>query len=142
MRKLLVGFRIVATLSIACQTAPAPAELNAGGPMPTATRPASAGGGGGGAPSPERGKTLVTEKGCIACHTIKEVPGATGTIGPVLDGVASRPTIAGGVLPTNEANLKRWLQNPPAVKPGTQMPNLGLNAGEIDSLVAFLQTLK
>ena len=114
--------------------------------MANATLPAGAGAAtSGGAAGPERGKALVTEKGCVACHFIKDVPGAVGTIGPALDGVgdpAKRAKIADNRLDNTPANLRRWLQNPPAVKPGTTMPNLSLAAGELDSLVAFLGTLK
>ncbi len=145
MRNVLVGLGLLVgvSLSLACAqaAAPIPAAPDGGGAVPLATRPASLGGGGG-APTVERGKQLMTEKGCIACHAIKDVPGAVGNVGPALDGLAGRPTIAGGVLPNGQANLRRWLNNPPGVKPGTLMPNLGLNAGEIDSLIEFLGTLK
>ena len=39
-------------------------------------------------------------------------------------------------------NLRMWLHNPPGVKPGSKMPNLGLSSTEITNLVAYLQTLK
>jgi cytochrome c1 len=35
-----------------------------------------------------------------------------------------------------------WLRDPPGVKPGSKMPNLGLSGTEITNLVAYLQTLK
>jgi len=38
--------------------------------------------------------------------------------------------------------LRRWLQNPLAVKSDARMPNLGLAAPQIDDLVAFLGTRK
>lgn len=100
---------------------------------------------GAGPGSPEAGKQLVTSKGCIACHTIQQVPEARGTVGPVLDGVGdpnARPTIAGGTLDNTAENLRRWLSDPPAAKPGTMMPNSSLTPQEISHLVAFLQTLK
>jgi len=95
--------------------------------------------------SPDAGKQLVTSKGCIACHTIQQVPEARGTVGPVLDGVGDpigRPKIAGGTLDNTPENLRRWLRDPPAAKPGTMMPNLSLTPQEISHLLAFLQTLK
>ena len=59
----------------------------------------------------------------------------------VISGIAFvRRDADGAVLVDTRASAD--LQNPPAVKPDTQMPNLGLNASEIDSLVAYLQTLK
>ena len=147
---LLITGGILA-LSLACgpsNTPPSPATPTGGGAQPTATRPAATGGqptapAGGGAA--EAGKQLVTTKGCIACHTISGVPGAVGTIGPNLSDIgdaAKHPKLAGGLLDNNTDNLKKWLANPPAVKPGTVMPNLNLTPQEVDGLVAFLQTLK
>jgi cytochrome c1 len=89
------------------------------------------------------GATLVQQKGCGACHAIPGIPGATGAIGPNLAGVASRTTIAGGAVPNNGPDdLKRWILDPPAVKPGTAMPNLGLTDDEATKIVAFLETLR
>jgi cytochrome c1 len=86
---------------------------------------------------------LIQQKGCPACHTIPGIPGANGTIGPNLGGVASRPTIAGGVVQNNGPDdIKRWIMNPPALKPGTIMPNLGLTDQEATNIVAYLETLK
>jgi cytochrome c oxidase subunit 2 len=93
--------------------------------------------------SPDEGRALVAQKGCGGCHTIPGVPGATGTIGPNLAGVASRPRIAGGAVPNNGPDdLKRWIMNPQALKPGTAMPNLGLSDDDATKIVAFLETLK
>lgn len=142
MRKLVSGVALLALLSVACyQRPPVPAPLDAGGSQPLPTQPPRAGDIVG-APTVERGRQLFTQKGCIACHVVSGVPGAVGTVGPALDGVASRPTIAGGAVQNTPANLRRWLRNPPAMKPGTQMPNLGLSDAEIDNLIEFLNTLK
>jgi cytochrome c1 len=85
----------------------------------------------------------MQQKGCGGCHTIPGVPGATGAIGPNLSGVASRPTIAAGAVPNSGPdNLKRWILDPPAVKPGTAMPKLGLTDDEATTIVAFLETLR
>jgi cytochrome c oxidase subunit 2 len=78
---------------------------------------------------------------CIGCHTINGTS-ANGKTGPNLTHVASRTAIAGGTLTNTEGNLRRWLANPPAVKPGSVMPNLNLTKTEIDALVAYLQSLK
>lgn len=149
---LLILGSIVA-ISIACaQSAPTPATPTGGGAQATATRPAAANTTPAGQPTApagganaDAGKALVTSKGCIACHTIAGVPGAVGTIGPALSDMGDpgkHPKIAGGVLDNNVDNLKKWLKDPPAVKPGTAMPNLNLSQTEIDNLVAFMQTLK
>jgi cytochrome c len=91
----------------------------------------------------QQAQQLIAQKGCGACHTIPGVPGATGNIGPNLAGVASRTTIAGGVVPNNGPDdLQRWLLDPPAVKPGTAMPKLGLTDDEARTIVAYLETLR
>jgi cytochrome c1 len=94
-------------------------------------------------PEARAGQQLAAQKGCSTCHTIPGVAGANGVIGPNLAGVASRPTIAGGDVPnTGPADLERWILDPPAVKPGTPMPNLGLSQQEAQQIVAYLETLK
>jgi cytochrome c oxidase subunit II len=88
----------------------------------------------------EQGMALITSKGCIACHTINGTS-AQGTVGPNLTHLATRTTIAGGTLPNTTEGLHTWLQNPPAVKPGSIMPNLNLSEDEIRLLTAYLQSL-
>lgn len=90
---------------------------------------------------PAVGKQLIVSKGCSACHIVPGMPEAKGTVGPDLSGFAGRPQIA-GTLPNNPENLEKWLKNPPGVKPGTQMPSLGLSDKETENLSAFLYTLK
>ena len=85
----------------------------------------------------------MAQKGCGACHVIPGVAGATGTIGPSLAGVGTRTTIAGGIVPVQgRDDLVRWLLDPPAVKPGTQMPKLNLTQDESDNMVAYLELLR
>ncbi len=91
----------------------------------------------------KQGVRTILQRGCASCHVIPNIPGATGTIGPSLEGIASRPQIAGGAVPnTSPEDLARWIQNPPALKPGTAMPNLGLSAEEAAAVAAYLYTLK
>ncbi|MBV9170397.1 MAG: c-type cytochrome [Chloroflexi bacterium] len=94
-------------------------------------------------PTAAAGQQLIQQKGCGACHVIPGVPGANGVIAPNLTGVASRTTLAGGDVPNNGPDdLKRWIMDPPAVKPGTSMPKLGLTDDEATKIVAYLETLK
>jgi cytochrome c2 len=91
----------------------------------------------------DAGKALIAQKGCGACHVIPGIAGASGAIGPNLAGVASRNRIADGAVPNNGPDdLKKWIMNPPALKPGTAMPNLGLTDDEATKIVAYLETLK
>ncbi|MGH2364214.1 MAG: c-type cytochrome, partial [Chloroflexota bacterium] len=79
--------------------------------------------------------------GCTGCHMAPGVPGSA-TVGPNQAHYAVRAKTAGGTLPNTPANTEKWLTNPPAVKPGTDMPNLGLSPAEIKDLTAFLYSLK
>jgi cytochrome c2 len=92
---------------------------------------------------PENGRRLLIAKGCGGCHTVPGVAGANGKIGPDLAGVGSRPTLAGGAVPHNGPDdIKRWILDPPALKPGTAMPKLGLSDDEATRIAAYLETLK
>ncbi len=88
---------------------------------------------------PEAGLAII-ETQCAACHTV-EGTAAQGAVGPELTGFASREQIAGVVENTPE-NLAAWLDDPDAIKPGTQMPDLPLSEADIMNLVAYLETLE
>lgn len=85
------------------------------------------------------GKALFLAKGCAGCHTIEGV--SSGTVGPNLSKEGAKADIA-GVLPMNKDNMMKWLSNPPAAKPGTAMPNLGLNQQEQSDLADYILSLK
>ena len=87
------------------------------------------------------GKRLVTQYQCGACHAIPEVPGAGGDAGPPLEHFGRLSYIANGI-PNQPARLTAWLIDPPAMKPGTAMPALGLTEQEARHMAAFLYTLK
>ena len=78
---------------------------------------------------------------CAACHTIRGT-NAAAQIGPDLTHVGSRTTIASGMLENNTENLRAWLADPPAEKPGSKMPNLNLTPEQLEQLVAYLQGLQ
>lgn len=88
------------------------------------------------------GMQQFTQSGCIGCHTIRGNDLAAGQAGPDLTHVGSRSTIASGILPNTPEALHEWLSNPPAVKPGSLMPNLNLSDEEIGRLVTYLGSLQ
>ena len=94
-----------------------------------------------------KGKALFTAKTCIACHTVRG-HGAAGVTGPDLTHVGARTTIAAGLLENNPEQLRRWIHNPGAVKPGNKMAkgfvdnNIHLAPEEEIALVAYLESLK
>lgn len=87
------------------------------------------------------GAQLFQTRTCVNCHAIAGTA-ADARVGPDLTHVATRATLAGGVLTNTPENLARWLADPAAVKPGNHMPNLQLQKDEIGQLVAYLETLQ
>ncbi|WP_209381817.1 c-type cytochrome [Pararoseomonas baculiformis] len=87
------------------------------------------------------GARIVAERDCGVCHVIPGLRGARGRVGPSLAGFGARGYVA-GVLPNNPDNLLWWLQDPPAVAPGTAMPDLGLRQEEARHVAAFLYGLR
>ena len=75
------------------------------------------------------GKALFVAKGCATCHHHAAVAGS-GALG---EGVPDLTTYR-----WNADYLRAWLKDPSAVKPGTDMPTLGLKPDEIEALIAFL----
>lgn len=93
-----------------------------------------------------RGQAVFLQAGCIACHTITGI--SSGTIGPVLDGLASRAgTRVSGM--TAEEYIHQSIIDPSAyVVPGFADDLMPKNFGEIltedqiSDLIAFLMTLE
>lgn len=92
-------------------------------------------------PEVAKGRETFLANACVGCHLIQGTT-AAGKVGPELTHIASKPTIAGVMNGVNADNLTKWLKNPQAVKPGTQMPNLGLSDQTIADIVSYLLTLK
>jgi cytochrome c oxidase subunit II len=95
------------------------------------------------APSGEQsaGRRVFETTACINCHTIQGTAG-TGRFGPDLTHLMSRATIASGAAGNTKENLRLWIQSPDAIKPGSLMPAMQLSGPDLDSLVAYLETLR
>jgi len=87
------------------------------------------------------GRRVFEDNACMNCHTVKGTS-AQGTFGPDLTHLMSRSTIASGAAPNDEQNLKLWVENPDAIKPGCLMPAMQLNQADVNALVAYLMSLK
>jgi cytochrome c oxidase subunit 2 len=87
------------------------------------------------------GRRVFETTACMNCHTIAGTV-ATGQFGPDLTHLMSRQTIASGAAENTPANLRLWLQNPDAIKPGSLMPAMKLSDADLDSLVRYLETLR
>jgi cytochrome c oxidase subunit 2 len=87
------------------------------------------------------GKRVFETTSCINCHAISGTA-ANGRFGPDLAHLMSRSTIASGAAENTTANLRLWIQNPDAIKPGSLMPAMKLSDPDLDALVAYLETLR
>jgi cytochrome c oxidase subunit II len=93
------------------------------------------------------GAAIVAQT-CTACHTVnglrdpqgKDIPGSINA--PNLTHLMSRDCFAGCIFDTTEENLASWVADPPAMKPGSLMPDYGLSPEQIRDVVAYLETLK
>lgn len=87
------------------------------------------------------GQHIFETTACINCHTVSGTV-ASGRFGPDLTHLMSRDTIAAGAAANNPENLRRWIQNPETIKPGSLMPAMQLNDREVDAVTAYLETLR
>jgi mono/diheme cytochrome c family protein len=87
-------------------------------------------------PTPERaaasvgGGSLLEQKGCLLCHTLR---GRGGKLGPDLTHVASR---------RNADWLFQHFKNPRRLVPGSSMPDLHLSDTEANELTRYVLSLK
>ncbi|HYB92181.1 MAG TPA: cytochrome c oxidase subunit II [Candidatus Binataceae bacterium] len=91
-------------------------------------------------PAATDGAKIFANSPCTTCHRIDGV--SKGSLAPDLTHFASRTTLAAGILPNTPDNVARWIADPDAVKPGAQMPQLGLGGKEVSDLAAYLESLK
>ncbi|MBL8919240.1 MAG: c-type cytochrome [Myxococcaceae bacterium] len=97
------------------------------GPESEASRPSAA--------EFEQGRALFTVRGCHACHQLGAVPATSSEPGRLL---ALAPDLAHARRRLTRATLERFLRDPRAVEPTTEMPALGLSTGEARALAGFL----
>jgi cytochrome c oxidase subunit II len=87
------------------------------------------------------GQHIFETTACINCHAVAGTV-ADGRFGPDLSHLMSRDTIAAGAAPNTAENLRRWIQNPDSIKPGSRMPAMELSDRELDAVTAYLTTLR
>jgi cytochrome c oxidase subunit II len=87
------------------------------------------------------GKRIFETTACVNCHTVADT-NATGHFGPDLTHLMGRSTIASGAAENTKENLRLWIQNPDAIKPGSRMPAMQLPDADLDALVGYLETLQ
>jgi len=87
------------------------------------------------------GKHVFETTSCINCHGVSG-PAANGRFGPDLGHLMSRSTIASGAAENTPGNLRLWIQNPDAIKPGSLMPAMKRSDADLDAVTAYLETLR
>ena len=87
------------------------------------------------------GRRVFETTACINCHSVAGTM-ATGRFGPNLTHLMSRETIAAGAALNTPENLRLWILNPDAIKPGSLMPAMQLNDRDLDALTVYLETLR
>ena len=67
---------------------------------------------------------------------------AVGKFGPDLTHLMSRQTLAAGAITNTPENLRQWVKDPQAAKPGSLMPSLQLTDQELGQVVSYLESLQ
>jgi len=78
---------------------------------------------------------------CAACHSLDPSEMDTDKVGPNLTHLFSRGTFAGGSFELTEENLRMWLEDTQAMKPGNDM-DIKVLPKVRDQIIAYLLNLK
>jgi mono/diheme cytochrome c family protein len=85
-----------------------------------------------GAPLLDRGKRLLAEKGCAACHQLSSTI-ESAQVGPPLSHTGSK---------VSRQWLDQWLTNPNDYLPHAKMPNYNLTRPAVQALASYLMTFR
>jgi cytochrome c oxidase subunit II len=88
------------------------------------------------------GAKVIGQQPCAGCHNIRGNDPMRGITGPDLTHVSSRSTLAALTIANTPPNMRRWIKDPQAVKPGNLMPTVPLTAEQLDQITAYLEGLK
>ena len=89
----------------------------------------------------KHGQQVFLTHACVMCHTIRGTT-AGSRVGPDLTHLASRSTIAAGMLPNTSAILAGWITERATLKPGSRMPPNQISGPDLQDLLAYLETLR
>ena len=89
----------------------------------------------------EAGREVYLAAGCGQCHRIEDVSEGDG-FAPDLTHLASRDTIAAGMLENTRGNLAGWILDPQGLKSGVRMPPNNLSGDDLQALLAYLESLE
>jgi cytochrome c oxidase subunit 2 len=92
-------------------------------------------------PEQRRGQEVFMNSPCPLCHNIQGT-NASGKTGPDLTHIGSRRSLAAATLPNRRETMAEWILDPQHVKPGAYMPPTVLQRGELEPLLAYLESLQ
>ncbi len=92
-------------------------------------------------PAVAEGRKVFLSQSCVNCHRVRGTA-ARGSYAPDLTHLASRETLAAGMVQNNVDILRQWIDDPQSIKPGCLMPAFGLNKRDRDLLVRYLMSLR
>jgi cytochrome c2 len=134
MTKLSVVFAIIGLVFLVLSALPGQPATSVAQAPPATSAPTAGASGASSESDIAYGKALFSAKGCATCHR----HAAVSSSGFGLEsGIPDLTTYR-----WSADYLRTWLKDPAAVKPATEMPNLGLKRDEIEALIAFLSTSK
>lgn len=88
-----------------------------------------------------RGRQVFETTACVNCHAVAGTT-ADGRFGPDLTHLMSRDTIASGAAQNTPENLRLWIRNPDALKPGSRMPAMNLSDQDVNAVADYLESLR
>ena len=89
----------------------------------------------------QAGHDEIATGACSACHSLDPSEVDSVKVGPNLAHLFSRTTFAGGTFDLNEENIRNWLHNTQAMKPGNDMV-ITIPPKQMDQIIAYLSHLK
>lgn len=97
------------------------------------------------APQPQNdqqkaGYDLIATGVCSSCHTLNGTKG-DADVGPNLTHLFSRSVFAGATLDTTPDNVRAWIKDTQAFKPGNDM-NINVSQKQLDDLMSYIVLLK
>ena len=83
------------------------------------------------------GRAALAAYGCTACHQVQGIREARAVVGPPLRHFQQNLLIAGS-LPNDLDTLVAWIQHPTKLRPGTAMPETGIDEAGARDIAAYL----
>ncbi|WBQ18930.1 MULTISPECIES: c-type cytochrome [Sphingobium] len=85
----------------------------------------------------DRGRFAIERYGCGSCHIIPGIDSGLGKVGPDLTHVAQRAALAGS-LGNDPTTMVAWIAHPQKLRPGSGMPEQGVQPQEARDIAAYL----